>query len=875
MPTLPDAGANLVLNTADYERDISSAITQAGKLDAALNDLGGTVDLKVNIDDSEVSSTLLILDDLANDASVTVNVDDGELITAENTVQDIDDAAPNVTVNADGTELTNIQNTLEQIRTLSVINLVMEIPQSALDFVNKIPGIAAILERAGGENILEAALPGENIATEAQAVTDIYTEGFGESRAEVARFVAMLSNVGVEEQRLDDVANSLFETQTAIEGITGEAPGLEELLRLAQDLVGANIAGSFEEAADIMVAMEQSGIGVGQDALGDANEFVSVMGGMGFTSQQVLDTFNTGLAGGVDTISRMAEAIISFNENATQGTDDLKTSLDELDDVAGTSLTQMLTDFQAGEVTGADFMAAVLDGARTYAETEGESAAQTLLQGVFGSTTSNIGTAILDIDPNAGGFTDLEGRSQTAAESIRDDWQTTFEELQRTISEGVATTLDDTFDLTGRLETAKEQFQTFIEELQGGESIGDAIEIAFGIPGVDDALMNIERVFGNLVLAILEIVSSVQGILGKDNTATQNEIARLGANQLAFDLQVANPDEVTALIDQAISRGVDMTTIGNSLTTALDEMFASGDFGGGVDLLQGLFDAAVEQGNSTAGAEALMAQYAGQLQTAFDTAIAEGDFDIAKKIADSQGDPTAYTDAIKGVFGFDGAAFDSMISDSMAAMTTAIETETATPMEKWIADAEAWATQAETLATAQQQVEDAQSAMNAFGTDTETVTAAMETAAASNINGLIETIAAMSEAVTDADTSIANDLTGNTVTTSFEAVQLSADTHFPPVIRWLDETTQAVMRLDNAGKRLPALGGFLASLATGVTSFPYDKLQSIVNLAAGFADAGNTVNNTSTTVNVNQTNNVQNGAQANATTYQIANAVTG
>ena len=860
MPPYPKVGAEVVLDTDSYNRAVSSVIADAGKVDAALKDLSGAVDVKVSVDDGEVTSAVSTLLQLEDDASVKVNVDDGEVTTA---IGDVDKLSEDQStkVNVDDAEVQQTLALLEQIRNLSIINIALDVPVAAMDFVNKLPGVMALIQGSAAVNTLKAATGGAVQGGE-QIITDLYTKGFGESQEAVARFVGMLHNIGVEDDNLSAVATDLYEAQAAITGITGVEPDMVSLLARAEDLKNLGLADSWSSATDVIVAGYQSSIGISGDFLGDLGEFAPTFAALGFTSEQMLNTLNTGLSGGVDNISRMSEGVISFNELASGMDENFVKALDTIDKSTGSDLAGQMELFQAGESTGADFMASVLDAARVYAETEGKVEAQALLSNLFGSTAENIGVeALLAVDPNAEGITSIEDRAQETADTVRDNWRTTLTELQRTIETELAATLDETFDIQDRLKTAKEQFQTFVDELQSGKSVGDAIEIAFGVEGVDTALLNIERVFGNFYISLLEAIAFIQDPtgLGTADDATRAEITRLATQQLSFDLKVANPEEMDAIMEQAARRGVDALDIGAGLSKALDELLAEGEF----EQLLNMTDVIMQSPDITPEAkQAFRDKYITPLSDTFDEAIETGDFDLAKKISDAQNDPTEYTDALKGKFGFNAAAFDQMAADF------------ATGMETSIAKASWWDNikPPETTVTA---IEDTESKLNALQTTSESVMQATESAAALSSPTIVDAILAMGTAAEDADATIATAMTGNTVTASFDAVKASAEANFPVVVSWFGKAKTAVVEFDQAAQRLSAVVGKIAALANAVNQFPMSKLQAISNASTGNLGGGGGGSTTTVNQNITQTNNVSNNAQGTASTYQLAAALGG
>jgi hypothetical protein len=826
MPPLPKAGASLELNTADWDSAFKNVMADANKLDG----LSPSVDVKVNVDDGEIATSLLSLTQLEDDASVKVNVDDSEVSTSLLTLDDLNEDA-DVKVNVDNSEVDQTKALLEQIRNLAIIDIILDIPQVAIDFVNKLPGVMALLEGQKGDNVLSAM--GVEIAGSADIVGDLYVQ-FGLAHEEGARLIGVLSNMGVGDQNIEAAATSLLEAQTAIAGITGNAPGMEELLRITQDLQAQGIADSYQEAADLLVAIQQSGNAVGVDVTGDLNEFLGVMGTMGFTAEQVLGTINTGLSSGVDNVSRFAEGIISFNENASAGTDEFLAGIEAIDTAVGTNLTQTFADFQSGEVTGADFMASVLDGARTFAEQEGTADATSILTGIFSSTTANIGAgALLAIDPNADEFTVLENRASEAATNIKDNLSDMVDEFVRTVNQTAADFLSsDAIDLDGKIEVLKTQLTTALETLGEGGSLGEALEIGFGIEGVDTALANIERVFGNLLIGLLQIVALVQAVQGQDNEGTKAEISRLGANQLAFDLKVSNPDEFGDLIDSAISRGVTFEGVGAALRTAIEEEIASGDIEGASGLLDSFIARATENGASPE----VISNFTSQFTEQIDAALAA---------QAPPADANAWWERLKPPAELDTAkAFSG-------------PTGTGEKGSNW------W----ETISVSPETIASLDAADEAVVTldanvDTAMTNAALTTGLASQ--EMINAFSAITDGVTTADEEIAMAITGNTMTASFDAMSMSAEQNVEATKASFQGLLATVSQVDVAMSAF--FNGIMAKVGA-VNS----AIEGIGTVPTG--GGGGTTNNTSITVNNNTS--TQSQAQAEGLGYQFAAQIRG
>lgn len=835
---LPKVGAEVDLEIGDYNSKIDQVIKSASKADMALNDIGGTVDVKVNVADQDLHA-------------------------AADMVTDLDSETPTVKISADDTEIDSVNDKLDDIATLGAIDLAINISGTAIGFVESLgrfSGLGGLLEIDNALASIQGRT-GQMIPDAENLITDLYTNGWGESRAAIADTIVEATNLKIANEDLGEATLAAFQVQAVTGGETNE------ILRSMDTLVKNNLVPNYTAAADLITVGFQNGNDRGQDLLDTFNEYGSTFKQVGISGEGALGLINSGLNAGVDNSDRIADAIretgIRLGEIGTN--EDVANAFAQLDDLADIDLAASLDAYNAGEISGDEFFEGFF-GALAQANESDPQAAQTIAASLVGTIAEDFGVeSISQLTPvwdDTMGT--LEGRAETAGNAISNTLSTTVDTFLRGIEQAATDFLSsDQIDLDGKIETLKTQLTTALSTLSSGGSLGDALEIGFGIEGVDTALGNIERVFGQLLIGILEAVAFIQDPtgLGSGDDATRRQIGTLAAQQLPFDLQLANSDEIPGLIDQAFERGVTFENLGTAMRTSIEEAFAGGDFEQGFNIIDGLMASAERNGpEAVASMTEFVSQFTAGLGTAFDEAIASGDFDLAKKIADAQNDPTAYTDALKGVFGFDATAFDQMAAEFTAGMETAIAAENPSATMLWDS---LW-----------DPPEEVTTSITDFGTDVDTAmnNASLVTSLASD--EMIAALTAMSDAAGLTDEQIAAAMTENTVTASFDAVAASANTNFPIVIQWLN---QAADRAANLDRLAGAAAGKLASLGATVVSFPLGQLQAIVNAAAGFAGAQNAVNTTNNTNNNNVTvnNTITNGAQASNVGYEIGREVRG
>lgn len=667
-----------------WQSNYESILRETDDLEQAIDRLSAPINLDLAVDTSRLAE----LDTLTDDQTMTVNVDplvegdadltsllslDSEVLTPQvdpavesdadlTSLLDLDSEVLTPQVDPEMSEDGDaILDKLNALIGLEVVNLVVNLAEN----LEGAPVLGRLFSDQSAGRIATASTAGQLDPTAAMnAVDSIFNRGYGENVDEVARLVSTISNVlgETDPYALAEIATNAYEAATAIEGITGQQQDVNALFVQQNRMVESGMATSFQQASDVMVAGFQSAIGYSGDFLGDLGEFTPVMAQMGFTAEQTLSTLETGLSGGVDNISRMAEGFISFNELATAADDNFVTALNTLDQISSIDLAAQFNLYEQGQLSGADLMAGVLDAAREYADTNGVNETQGILTNLFGSTAENIGAqGLLNIDPNADGFTDLENRAKEASDTIRDTLQTAITEFLRTAEDAAADFLsEDQLGLAAKIDAIKNGLTDAIEVLQEGGTLGDALEVGFQIKGVDEFIHQFQSAMGNFVIAILQVVATLQELIpgGSDGAATRAQIATMAQAQLAFDLEGASADNIVSTLTTAVQRGVDEAAVGQALTDQINAMVQNGDVGGARELLASANTANMDVSGLSAQVDSL----AQGMLTEFYAALESGDVDVAAALAQSLGDTTSLNAAFDAAF----AAGDFNLATTLA-----------------------------------------------------------------------------------------------------------------------------------------------------------------------------------------------------------------
>lgn len=907
----PRIGVELFVDTSKYDKQISAALNDAEKLDKELKKLSAeTIDVKVNIDTSEVGTAQTAIADLAEDQTLKVNVDDSELAFATRAIADIDTATPEVKVNADDQEVQEVKDLLEQIRTLSVVNVALNVPSTLtglVDTLANLPGVGQVLGNQRAEGLLSIPT-GEFNPEDLALAQQLYTDAFFESTEEAAVFINQLKSIGVEADQLNEAAYGALAARDAFTAM-GQDADLAQIAVAQNALVLNDLAENATEASDIIAAGVVGGANRRDDFLDSLIEYSSTFSNFGATADEVLSLFNSGLEAGFDNTDRVADL---FREFQIRVSNPEETAAQE--SLANLGLGDEAAAFQAGELTGVEFFNGVISAIQGMNDQTQAGEQQAALANIFGTQTEDFMGSVFGLDPTQLTFDQIEGRATEISTLLNDNLGVAFTELFNTINVEAGNLLSsDAIDLDGKLEAIKTAVQTTVDEIQAGSTLSEAIKVGLEPLGFDDEFTKLEGVFGNFIIQFLEVIAGLQELLGKDATSTREEIARLGAQQLEFDLQVANADEVTDLISQAMARGVDPETIGQIASTAVNSAIDAGNIaqaqnivtgagqatttvtgGQGAGILGGLTSLFAPGTNVPIEVPVELGINATALQQEIDTASAV----IAQSVSRAAEDDVS-------------TLVTPITERAGSAQATAAGDDTSTQLTTAQDIADASSALAGAAVTAQDATEAAAAASALSSQEFVNAVAQMQTGASLMDDTISRNAESAGESMQGLGDTITEVTSGNTITEDFALIKTTADENFPTVIDYIDTLRIAFTEMGNAAsvsgvQASSAISGLGTTASNAGDPFQPDQFASggiangtfiageegaelittdtslavlnnkttsaIMGAVTGAAQAG-VVNNYYYSTNV--TNNIQNMAQAAAVGNQISKAVRG
>lgn len=544
------------------ERALKDVAESANKAEAALRDVAG--DVKVNVDDSEVHSIASRLADLAEPITTRINV---------------------------------VRDGLNE-----ALDIVGQIARPITIGVGLAAGAAAGIVGVGIKNLIDIdttlsqiqARTGRMIPDAEKLINDIWVAGWGESREQIGEVLTLAFQLDIP---IADVGNA---TQRALQVAEITGGDAKNVLAGMQGLLDTGLVKSFSEAADVLVVGYQNGVDRAGDLQDSLREFGPAFAEARITAEGMLSIFDSALDAGVENTAKVGEGFNVLRQNIAKiGTDEgITEAFNRLDELSSIDLAAQLDLYQQGKISGDQFYNALFDALR---EAPDDADRQTIANSLFGTFAEDYGdNVIAAIDPITAEFSEMAGATEIASQAIQDNLGEELDNTWRTLQQEVANFLSsDQLNLDEKLDDVKRRLQLFSQEIQEGNTLGGALEVALEIPGLEDQIERLESTLGNFAIALLEAVAGVLEAIGQAEAAAgvRGGITDLAKGQLTFDLQVAEDAAgVTNAVRAAVERGVSEADVNTALSDAVNEMLAGGDVAGAQALVDSIAQTFDERG---------------------------------------------------------------------------------------------------------------------------------------------------------------------------------------------------------------------------------------------------------------------------------------
>ncbi len=400
-------------------------------------------------------------------------------------------------------------------------------------------------------------------------INDIFYDDLGSSIDQVGNMVVAASQLGAP---VDEAARAAL----AFTKVFDDASPVDVLNTLNQ-MVTNNLAPGFTEAGDLLTVAFQNGANRAGDLLTTINNNATALDDLGVSGPEALSLITTGLDAGFKSAQSVVDVLVKIKQNVTNAagnaTSDVSTTLDFLG---------IANPAETGDAWSADFFTSVIEAIKNapgLTDTERETLFSNLAGGKQGAKTFS---SFLEITPEQADtiFANVEGAATDAGVAIDDSLRGAIDDFMLAAQQAATEFLSsESIDLPGKIAALKTGIQDALNTLSEGGTLGDALTVALKPIGFDDEFQGLESMLGNFVIALLQVVSSIQSLSPENWEAkkgTDAAIARLGEQQLSFDLMVGNADEISTEISTAIGRGVSAGTISETLSNAVGGLIESG-----------------------------------------------------------------------------------------------------------------------------------------------------------------------------------------------------------------------------------------------------------------------------------------------------------
>lgn len=531
-------------------------------------DSESTVRITIEVDDSAVDTAISSISELQDTtATVTIEADTSDLDQAVIPFDELDGKTVTPTVDAQETQSgKEVTTAIKTIAAIDVIRFAIDIVGTALDFVKAWAsfGVGPILDAEAGMARFGAqtGVTGDALAQMDDMIRNIFFDDLGQSVDEVTNvaIAAQQLHLPVEEAtRAALTFTHTFSDQSSITAITTMGT-----------LLQTNMVDTMQHAADLITVFFQQGGNKGGDALSTINSYAQSWKDMGLTLPQALSAITSLTTGGVDSAGDAARMIQSLDDALTAAAANPTGAQAKMLD-----LLNLENPKDAGEAMGAEFLNAFAD-AITNAPSDVQDAATGLLMGKGGKKFTG---AVEGLNTELSPYQAYIDAAAKAAEEIDNTlsgaWDDFTKELQGTVSDFLSS---EAIDIPGKIAALKTGLQDALAVLQGGGDLEEALTVGLKPIGWDDEFQKLEAVFGNFVISLLDIVAGIQELGGHTEAAaaTRAEQTRLAQQQLAFNLKIANPDEIATDIQNAVDRGVTPGGITDAIGTAVSELVSKG-----------------------------------------------------------------------------------------------------------------------------------------------------------------------------------------------------------------------------------------------------------------------------------------------------------
>lgn len=496
-------------------------------------------------------------------------------------------SAPNLKVDVKA-DTSSVEKQLDDLKKLARIDLAFEIGGGLLGAAQNVESLPII----GGVNDLQMALnelqanTGKVIPDAEKLINDVFSAGnWGATRDEVAGVIGELS-------KFDDLSDDLGgNAVTAFQVMQTTGTDLETTIDSLRTIVSSGLVPDVQSAGDLIVTTFQRGGNVAGDAIETITEYSSHFAEAGVTGAAAMDLIIQGLQAGTRDGDKLADTFKEMNLKVKEALGGVAIGVDTgsaIEPLRRLGLLDEAQAMEAGEITGTAFIDAVIRAAE-------EKGTDQDIFDILGTPAEDFGVDILKgLDFAAADVQIIpEGAAEKAATLLNDNLGSAIQNLGRVVETELLAKIElGGMNIQALLDGATDKVYELASLISSGVEIPEALEIALDVPGLTDTIKSLESSMGNFIIELLGGLANILEGIGQGEAAenVRGEVARLGEQQLAFDIQL-NPDNlsnITHAFEVASSRGVSVGTQSDMASQAVAEMLEKGNIAGAQALVDTL-----------------------------------------------------------------------------------------------------------------------------------------------------------------------------------------------------------------------------------------------------------------------------------------------
>lgn len=383
--------------------------------------------------------------------------------------------------------------------------------------------VMAGVDREPGRDLIQGRLGAspEEMAAVGRASGAAYANNFGSSLDENMQAAQLAIQGGLVTGALDPELQGVTEKIEAISQLVGG--DLSEVTKSASILLRSGLAGSAEQAFDLIAKGYQVTGDLGADWLDSIGEYASGWKNAGLTGQQALALIKQAQGNGVDVTDRSADALREFGRRVSEEGPKMIKVIDAI----GLNGQAMYDKFREGGPEAFQAFDQVFDKIRNIQDpVERNQAALALL----GDTAGDFIDAFAKWDPSSAvdALGAVDGAAQQASDTLGGNTAGSIESAKRTLDLAVENVQNGLAEAFGP--TLTEVANWVIEHqddivnfftMMGEAAIAGTQDVVLSVGQMTEALGQLIAGVGNTLGALTDANATVQDLLGRDEIADQ------------------------------------------------------------------------------------------------------------------------------------------------------------------------------------------------------------------------------------------------------------------------------------------------------------------------------------------------------------------